>query len=192
MGLLPLSLLLALIAGPVPGPTSGSWTRKNAVGYAQTTVPEFTPRHGAAGFAIGNIGYITGGGVDLKLMNDTWSFDPATAVWTQKADLPGVPRANMAVFVLSNKGYLCGGNTSTLTRGGAPLDAVKELWMFDPLGNTWTRKADLGGDARYSAVGFVVGTMGYVAMGMMAAGEGKDLWRYDPATDVWTRKADFE
>jgi Head domain of trimeric autotransporter adhesin len=54
----------------------------------------------------------------------------------------------------------------------------------------WTQKADFGGTARYSAVGFSIGSKGYIGTG--ADGAFKiDFWEYDPATNVWTQKADF-
>jgi hypothetical protein len=64
--------------------------------------------------------------------------------------------------------------------------------MISRAQGTWTQKADFGGTERLSAVGFSIGTKGYIGTG------GKypdppysDFWEYDPATDVWTQKADF-
>ena len=58
--------------------------------------------------------------------------------------------------------------------------------------DTWTQKADFGGAARYGAVGFSIGSKGYIGTG---ADSGfvfqKDFWEYDPATNAWTQKADF-
>ncbi|MBI4947767.1 MAG: hypothetical protein HY840_15355 [Bacteroidetes bacterium] len=58
--------------------------------------------------------------------------------------------------------------------------------------NTWTQKADfangtLGG--RYSAVGFSIGTKGYIGIGLGSTY--KDFWEYDPSNNTWTQKADF-
>src|SRR5436190_3572863 len=58
--------------------------------------------------------------------------------------------------------------------------------------DTWTQKADFGGAARSGAVGFSIGSKGYIGTG---ADSGfvfqKDFWEYDPATHAWTQKADF-
>src|SRR6266705_3202749 len=58
--------------------------------------------------------------------------------------------------------------------------------------DTWTQKADFGGAARSGAVGFSIGSKGYIGTG---ADSGfvfqKDFWEYDPATNAWTQKADF-
>ena len=58
----------------------------------------------------------------------------------------------------------------------------------------WTQKADFGGTARYSAVGFSIGAKGYVGTGSTGIGCNncvKDFWEYDPATNSWAQKADF-
>jgi hypothetical protein len=51
--------------------------------------------------------------------------------------------------------------------------------------DTWTQKADVGALERYAAVGFSIGSKGYIG------GPNKDLWQYDPVTDIWTQKADI-
>src|SRR5215831_1410878 len=55
--------------------------------------------------------------------------------------------------------------------------------------NTWTRKANVRGYGRYGAVGFSIGSKGYIGTGAYPAV--KDFWEYDPTTDTWTQKADF-
>jgi len=51
--------------------------------------------------------------------------------------------------------------------------------------NTWTQKANFGGSARTGAVGFSIGSKGYIGTG------GNDFWEYDSATNAWTQKANF-
>jgi len=55
---------------------------------------------------------------------------------------------------------------------------------------TWTQKADFGGKARNSAVGFSIGGKGYTGTGYDGS-YCKDFWEYDPAQNTWTQKADF-
>ena len=58
--------------------------------------------------------------------------------------------------------------------------------------NSWNRKADFGGAARYGAVAFSIGNKGYLGTGSDNAGSyTKDLWEYNPDDDTWTQKADF-
>src|SRR5713101_5953478 len=55
--------------------------------------------------------------------------------------------------------------------------------------DTWTQKADFGGAARFGAVGFSIGSKGYIGTGYDGAYR-KDFWEYDPGTNAWSQKAD--
>jgi N-acetylneuraminic acid mutarotase len=62
--------------------------------------------------------------------------------------------------------------------------------------DTWTQKADFGGVPRSGAVGFSIGSKGYIGTGVSYDHHGRpsyyqDFWEYDPATNTWTQKADF-
>ncbi len=59
----------------------------------------------------------------------------------------------------------------------------------NPSTNVWTQKAGVGGTPRHAAIGFSIGSKGYVGMGLGSGA--KDFWEYDPSTNVWTQKADF-
>jgi hypothetical protein len=56
---------------------------------------------------------------------------------------------------------------------------------------TVTQKANFGGSARAYAVGFSIGTKGYIGTGWNGSTDYADLWEYDPSTNVWTQKANF-
>ena len=70
---------------------------------------------------------------------------------------------------------------------------TKDFWEYNPstTANTWTQKADFGGTARYEAVGFSIGSKGYIGTGCDGSSYTKDFWEYDPAANTWTQKADF-
>jgi hypothetical protein len=58
--------------------------------------------------------------------------------------------------------------------------------------DSWTQKTDAGGTARQDAVGFSIGTKGYIGTGVdINNNYYNDFWEYDPATDAWTQKANF-
>jgi N-acetylneuraminic acid mutarotase len=60
--------------------------------------------------------------------------------------------------------------------------------------DTWTQKTDFGGVAgtqRVDAVGFSIGSKGYVGTGYDGSQNTLDFWEYDPVSDTWTQKADF-
>src|SRR5205807_2273980 len=57
--------------------------------------------------------------------------------------------------------------------------------------DAWVQKANVGGLGRSGAVGFNIGTKGYIGTGQMNSGYVNDFWEYNPATNVWTQKANF-
>jgi N-acetylneuraminic acid mutarotase len=57
--------------------------------------------------------------------------------------------------------------------------------------NTWTQKAIVGGGGREAAVGFSIGTKGYIGTGNILNNVTNDFWEYNPSTNVWTQKANF-
>ena len=105
----------------------GTWTQKaNLVGGG---------REYAAGFAIGNKGYI-GAGTGY---NDFWEYDPATNTWTQKANFAGGTRLGPTGFSIGNKGYI---GTGYYKNNALVTFYYKDFWEFDPNTNIWTQKAD--------------------------------------------------
>ncbi|MBK7851472.1 MAG: hypothetical protein IPJ66_10140 [Bacteroidetes bacterium] len=57
--------------------------------------------------------------------------------------------------------------------------------------NSWSVRANFGGNARESAVGFSIGTKGYIGTGRLALGTfTKDFWSWDQSNNVWTQLAD--
>ena len=146
-----------------------------------------TARRNAVGFSIGSKGYI-GAGDDISsgYTKDFWEFDPLLNSWTQKADFAGTARTNAVGFSIGAKGYI-----------GTGLDAIapykKDFWEFTPAGGglgTWLQKADFGGTARINAVGFSIGSFGYIGTGDNSL-ETNDFWKYSPAGNVWNKLLDF-
>lgn len=57
--------------------------------------------------------------------------------------------------------------------------------------NSWSVRSNFGGSARESAVGFSIGTKGYIGTGRLALGTfTKDFWSWDQSNNVWTQLAD--
>jgi len=149
-------------------------------------------RFGATGFSIGDKGFVgTGYLVDPNAHdNDFWEYDPAVNSWTKKADFPGIPRLGATSFTIGNKGYIGMGRELYVNY---VIKTVKDFWEYDPAADTWTRKADLPGIARYGAAGFSIGSNGYLCTG--AGGDVladlSDCWQYDQDANVWSQIADF-
>lgn len=141
----------------------------------------------AVGFSIGNKGYIGTGYNEIAFLNDFWEYDPAANTWTQKADFGGVARGGAVGFSIGNKGYL--GTGENFTDGTI---RYKDFWEYNPDTNNWTQKADFGGSERSFAVGFSIGSKGYIGTGTDSVGNySKDFWEYDPAVNKWIQKSDF-
>jgi len=119
------------------------------------------------------------------------AFCYAQGAWTQKADFGGTARCYAVGFSIGTKGYI---GTGTIDFGGG----TKDFWEWDgdpasPYYNTWTQKANVGGQDRLFAVGFSIGSKGYIGTGT----DGNtnvgmtDFWEYDTTANAWTQKAPF-
>jgi gliding motility-associated-like protein len=109
-------------------------------------------------------------------------------VWTQRAQSGGatpVARYQGVAFSINNKGYVGTGNSDP---NGVTL--LKDFWEYDPVTDQWTQKADFGGSARRLAVGFAIGTKGYIGTGDDGSVK-NDFWEYDPVGNTWSIKANF-
>lgn len=175
------SLLMTIIFGlTIKGLTqANTWQQK-------ASLPA-NSRFLATSFSIGTKGYI-GLGFDRSVdYKDFWEYDPIAGTWTQKADYAGGSRHAAVGFSIGSKGYIGTGSNYS-----ASDQDTKDFWEYDPLNNTWTRKADFAGTARTVAQGFSIGSTGYIGLGRTGGfGLFADFWQYDPGTNTWTKKADF-
>jgi gliding motility-associated-like protein len=78
-----------------------------------------------------------------------------------------------------------------LGTGWGASSNFKDFWEYDPATDTWLQKADAGTTDRYEAVGFSIGSKGYICTGGLWPVYTKDLLEYDPAIDCWIKRADF-
>lgn len=129
------------------------------------------PRKAAAGFAIGGIGYISGGIEGSTMMNDLWAYDPGTDSWSAKAPMPGLPRTYAVSFSIGDKGYIGGGE--------GPFTAMNDLNEYDPVTNTWIPRASMT-DGSIGAGVFTIAGRAYVCFSTGA------FLAYDPVSDTWT------
>lgn len=144
----------------------------------------------AAGFSIGNKGYIGGGQKMTNYYQDFWEFDPETGAWTQKQDFPGGPRNYAIGFSIGSKGYMgTGWQLGTLQ---------KDMWEFNPATNTWTQVDDYSGGEREYVLSFVVNGKAYAGGGIGSTGifytYPNDFWEFDPtreAGEQWVQKKDI-
>ncbi len=166
-------------------PTTDVWTQKADFGGSA--------RYGAVGFAIDGKGYI-GTGYDGYMLKDFYAYDPETDTWEKILSIPGSKRKDAIAFVIDGKAYV-----------GTGIDNgtyENDFFEFDPETGSWTEKreiSDVSDDdydddyyiVRIEAVGFSVGSLGYVATGG-AGTVGNDVWEYDPSKDIWEQKTSVE
>jgi len=157
------------------------WTQKANFGGGQ--------RNGAVGFSIGNKGYIgTGFNITdspIYYHKDFWEYDPATDVWTRKANLGGAGRQTATGFSIGLKGYIGLGTDGS--------NMFQDFWEYDQAGDTWTQKSNFPATGRQWATAFSIGTKGYMGTGGTYSGGPfyNDLWEWDQTTDVWIQRANF-
>jgi N-acetylneuraminic acid mutarotase len=116
-----------------------------------------------------------------------FSFFANADYWTQKADFGGTVRQRPVYFAIGNKGYIGTGSETY------PIYHFrKDFWEYNPSTNVWTQKSDFGGSPRYTAIGFSIGTKGYVGTGWdQVTPFYNDFWEYDQITNIWTQKGNF-
>ena len=148
------------------------------------------------GFSIGTKGY-TGMAASTSTgttgTKEFWEYNPATNSWTSKAYFgggAGLLRQAGVGFSINGKGYMGTG------RNGATFynDFWEYTWATGVLGGTWTSMTSFPGLVRSNAVGFSIGTKGYMGTGWNGTTYYKDFWEYDPSVGVggtWTQMADF-
>ena len=142
-------------------------------------------RRDAAGFSIGDKGYVGTGFVEIglqvedkKSLKDFWEYDPAKDTWTKKADVPGPARHNAVGFGLANKGYVGTGETF---RVSGPEILHKDFWEYDPSSNSWKQKEDFAGGGRNNLMYFTSSTKAYMGGGGYIFSFNKDFWEFDPS-----------
>lgn len=161
------------------------WNKLNDVGMGK--------RERAVGFALMGKGYLFGGQDTAEVIHkDLWSYDPATDIWTQKADIPGSARRDAVSFTIGNYAYVGSGMDSVSAPTGITL---KDFWRYNPLTNAWTAVADfpgMGGNGVYFSSGFSVAGKGYICGGKTgSATYSSQLWEYKPSNNQWIQRASF-
>ena len=124
-----------------------------------------------------------------------FSYDVASGAYTKLIDFSGTAGANPggspfgSLVQFSGNGKLYG----MTKQGGTANQGV--IFEFDPIGNTYTKKADLSLASAngYSAIGSMVESSNKL-YGMTQLGGANNLgviFEYDPTSGVYTKKIDF-
>ena len=140
-----------------------------------------------------------GSGYDYQ---DTWEWDPATGVWTDKTGSGARPdaRAQHGMIFDSKAGkiVLFGGGRSQI--GGDIMTvslAFNDTWEYDGASATWTKCATAIGPSARVDFGFAYSgktSKGYLFGGMeitsadMGGTPTQDSWEWDGAAGTWTER----
>lgn len=155
--------------------------------WSYTTPTPQALHHTMAKSANGKL-YVIGGEISADgfanqgiFINTTYEYDPATAIWTRKADMP-TSRSGGASAAIDGRIYVAGGRPP----GGA------DFAVYDTATDTWTVLPDLPTQRNHLAVTSIGGKV-YVAGGRFAGGVGSEMTDileiFDPSTNTWSRGA---
>ncbi|MBD3587822.1 kelch repeat-containing protein [Bacteroides sp. GM023] len=150
--------------------TAGVWYRRSDF--------DGVARNDAAGFTIGNKGYICGGyrGSNKDRLKDCWEYDIDNDWWTQCKDMSeeAIARNAATGFAVGTKGYIATGYDAKTS------SFLKDCWQYDPATNDWKQMADFPGGGRRYALSFGIGQYGYLGTGYDDNYQ-KDFYRFDPS-----------
>ena len=96
--------------------------------------------------------------------------------------MPAVGRVDAVSFAIGDKGYLGSGYN-----GHESNPILNDFWEYTPATDAWVKKKDFSGTPRYTAIGFGIGTKGYMGTGFQSNQPNAlaDYWEYNPSTDSW-------
>lgn len=152
--------------------TLGNWTK--------TSPFKGRPRSGAIVFTIGSKAFVGLGYDGDDYLSDFYVMDVNGGFWEAKTNFPGLARERAVAFSLNGKGYVGLGYNRD-----EDVEELGDFWEYNPETNAWTQLNNFGGTARYSTIGFSIGSKGYVGTGYDGDGYNSDFWEYDPAIDSW-------
>jgi len=140
---------------------------------------------GETAFSIPSLGrgYVVGGapGVD-----QTFYYDTLAKSWTQVSNYPGTPTdGTMVGLSVNDTGYV-----GTGTGWGNKFDST--MWRYDPVNDTWLKRAHFPGTPRAYAIGFTIGRMCFIGVGIGGTPGGtgfpqNDFYEYDTWKNKWTK-----
>lgn len=109
--------------------------------------------------------------------NDFYVFDGTSETWTRLTDLDdddsdySVLLSSGTAFTLNGLGYITTGESSGVSTN---------LWVYDPISDTWDEDPDFEGTARQDASAFSFSDKAFVLMGRSGSYYFDDNWEYRP------------
>ncbi|MFZ6010447.1 MAG: Kelch repeat-containing protein, partial [Bacteroidota bacterium] len=131
-------------------------------------------------FTIGSKAFVGLGYDGDEYLSDFYVYDINSGFWESRKKFPGPFRERAVAFSIQGKGYVGLGYNRDLTK-----EELGDFWEYNPDTDEWTQVASFKGTARYNAVGFAIGSKGYVGTGYDGDTYNSDFWEFDPASNNW-------
>jgi len=158
--------------------TTDTWTTKTRMPTAR-----FCLATGVVDGKIYAIGGSTGWGTTSATRVATEEYDPVTDIWTKKTAMP-TGRWALSTSAVDGKIYAIGGGP-----GGDPwITHLRTVEEYDPLTDTWTKKADMPTARAFLSTCVVDGKIYAIGGALASKTMLSTVEVYDPATDTWTTK----
>lgn len=156
----------------------------------KTTLPG-KGRASAVAFVIDGKGYVALGRTAVRsgALNDCWQYDPEQDNWSHKASYPGIPRVKAMAAVVDGKAYV--GLGYNIDKGVYTGGNLSDLWMYDPVTDTWSQRKSFPSTATDACVSFVLDKNIYVGEGFNENSFTDEFWKYNPEQDNWVQLKDF-
>ena len=123
-----------------------------------------------------------GNGYGTDFYNDTWAFDPATNLWSNKSRLVAPPLGFLSGMVYDSRAARDVAFVNARL-GSNHTELASETWSYDYTNNTWTNRTPRQSPPEGSVFG-----MAYDAqVGRVIAIADGTLWAYDYAANTWSR-----
>jgi len=161
-------------------PAGGTWKRR---------APSSLARMWQSAVALDGRIYTVGGMTETGPVRAVEVYEPSTDTWASRAGML-TPRMGLATCAVNGKIYAIGGFQGDFRAWPKPIRgsfraAVEE---YDPVKDTWTKKADMPtprAGIGVAVVGGLIYVLGGTNDGLTAC---PAIEVYDPATDTWTSK----
>ena len=144
-------------------PTLGNWSR--------TTPFKGRPRSGAIVFTIGTKAFVGLGYDGDDYLADFYMMDINSGFWESKKSFPGKARERAIAFSINGLGYVGLGYNREEEK-----EELGDFWEYNPETNEWRQLNDFEGTARYNAIGFSIGSKGYIGTGYDGDEYNSDFW----------------
>ena len=158
---------------PIDNGERNKFWRYNSSGKSWTSLkpfPGFSQYEAVGSFTLNNKGYV------LFYDKIFCSYDPETDTWTKLASFPGsdVYAWGRTYFAIGNLGY------TGLGLSNSNGQADDNIWVYDPVTNTWTQNTTIPEGGKYNSYSFVINNKAYIGFGLNLWIPHSDIFEYDP------------